>query len=76
MPHCYTQGTKLDKHALNLQLSKRRAPTADKAAAAASKAAAKDGTGTKLVVRNVAFEATKRDIMGLFGPFGHIKSCR
>jgi multiple RNA-binding domain-containing protein 1 len=27
-------------------------------------------------VRNVAFEATRKDIMGLFGPFGHIKSCR
>jgi multiple RNA-binding domain-containing protein 1 len=31
---------------------------------------------TKMVVRNVAFEATKKDIMGLFTPFGHIKSSR
>ncbi len=31
---------------------------------------------TKMVVRNVAFEAIRKDIMGLFTPFGHIKSCR
>jgi hypothetical protein len=29
-----------------------------------------------VVVRNVAFEATRKDLLGLFGPFGHIKSCR
>jgi multiple RNA-binding domain-containing protein 1 len=28
------------------------------------------------VVRNVAFEATRKDIAGLFAPFGHLKSCR
>jgi RNA recognition motif. (a.k.a. RRM, RBD, or RNP domain) len=28
------------------------------------------------VVRNVAFEATRKDLVGLFGPFGHIKSAR
>lgn len=28
------------------------------------------------VARNVAFEATRKDIVGLFGPFGHIKSAR
>lgn len=31
---------------------------------------------TKLLVRNLAFEATKKDLLGLFGPFGHIKTCR
>lgn len=31
---------------------------------------------TKMVVRNVAFEATRKDILGLFTPFGHVKSCR
>jgi multiple RNA-binding domain-containing protein 1 len=67
----------LDKHKLTLQLSKR---SASGATAASSKSAKKskegDGQGAKLVVRNVAFEATRKDIMGLFGPFGHIKSCR
>jgi multiple RNA-binding domain-containing protein 1 len=33
-------------------------------------------SATKLVVRNVAFEATKRDIQKLFNPFGTLKSCR
>jgi multiple RNA-binding domain-containing protein 1 len=28
------------------------------------------------VVRNVAFEATRRDIQKLFNPFGVLKSCR
>ena len=31
---------------------------------------------TKLVVRNVAFEATRRDVQKLFNPFGVLKSCR
>lgn len=70
----------LDKHKLTLQLSKRSATGSgaagsSKASKKASKEAA-DGKGAKLVVRNVAFEATKKDIMGLFGPFGHLKSCR
>ena len=29
-----------------------------------------------MVVRNVAFEATRKDILGLFTPFGAVKSCR
>jgi multiple RNA-binding domain-containing protein 1 len=33
-------------------------------------------SATKIVVRNVAFEATKRDIQKLFNPFGTLKSCR
>jgi RNA recognition motif-containing protein len=71
----------LEKHKLQLQLSKHGAPGAAAAGtaakkAAAAKAAAAKAAGTKLVVRNVAFEATRKDLMGLFGPFGHIKSCR
>jgi len=72
------QGTMLEKHKLQLQLSKHKA-----AAAAADGSSKKKGSkrkeeegGTKLVVRNVAFEATRKDIVGLFGPFGHIKSAR
>ena len=61
----------LDKHKVQLQLARQKA----------SSKGGKDKTkekekGTKLVVRNVAFEATRKDLMGLFGPFGHIKSCR
>jgi multiple RNA-binding domain-containing protein 1 len=32
--------------------------------------------GTKIVVRNVAFEATRKDVLGLFSPFGAVTSCR
>jgi hypothetical protein len=31
-------------------------------------------SATKIVVRNVAFEATKRDIQKLFNPFGTLKA--
>jgi len=33
-------------------------------------------SATKIVVRNVAFEATRRDVQKLFNPFGTLKSCR
>ncbi|KAF9344668.1 Multiple RNA-binding domain-containing protein 1 [Mortierella sp. NVP85] len=32
--------------------------------------------GTKLIVRNIPFEATKKDIQGLFSSFGQLKSVR
>ncbi|KAF9432100.1 hypothetical protein BGZ76_011257, partial [Entomortierella beljakovae] len=32
--------------------------------------------GTKLIVRNIPFEATKKDIQGLFSTFGQLKSVR
>lgn len=62
----------LDKHKLALQLSTRKASSAVKS----RKQATPDKQSTKLVVRNVAFEATRKDIMSLFSPFGHMKSCR
>lgn len=70
------QGTMLDKHKIQLQLSKHGAPAAAAAVKASKSSKADKASGSKLVVRNVAFEATKKDVMGLFGPFGHIKSCR
>ncbi|KAK9806736.1 hypothetical protein WJX72_000950 [[Myrmecia] bisecta] len=75
------QGSLLDGHKLMLQLSMRKATAAapeDSAAKAKAKAANKAGAAatTKLIVRNVAFEATRKDIAALFGPFGLIKSCR
>ena len=36
----------------------------------------KGKSATKLVLRNVAFEATKRDVQLLFNPFGVLKSVR
>jgi len=70
-------GSTLDGHALKLQRSRGAAPAAAAEGggeAEAPRAAA--AGGTKLVVRNVAFEATKQDIRALFAPFGQVKSLR
>ena len=81
--HGALQGSVLDGHKLVLQLSLRKAggPQQQQAAAAKKGSGAKSGidargSGTKLVVRNVAFEATRKDVAALFAPFGQIKSCR
>ena len=63
----------LDKHKLALQLSMRKAGSGVKAKGQKDKP---DKQSTKLVVRNVAFEATRQEVMSLFSPFGHMKSCR
>lgn len=68
------QGSALDGHKLVLQLAK-GGGGAD--AGGKGKAAGLKGPGTsKMVVCNVAFEATRKDIVGLFAPFGQIKSAR
>ena len=67
------QGSTLDGHKLVLQLSTHKGEDSG----TALQAKAKDGyAAAKLVVRNVAFEATRKDLAGLFGPFGQLKSCR
>ncbi|KAG1656825.1 hypothetical protein FOA52_008459 [Chlamydomonas sp. UWO 241] len=71
------QGSMLDKHKLSLQLSRAKAPaSAGKDGSSKKRGAAGDDGSTKVVVRNVAFEATRKDIAALFSPFGHLKSCR
>lgn len=69
------QGMELDGHKLLIQLSQRKRLPEDGAKDQSDGKAAK-ANATKLVARNVAFEATRKDIVGLFGPFGHIKSAR
>lgn len=71
------QGTNLDGHKLLIQLSQHQQATrgANASSARDSKAPTK-AAAAKLVVRNVAFEATRKDIVGLFAPYGHIKSAR
>ncbi|CAD6262345.1 unnamed protein product [Miscanthus lutarioriparius] len=64
------QGTVLDGHALILQLCH------GKKDGQAAKKNGKDKSSTKLLVRNVAFEATEKDLRQLFSPFGQIKSLR
>ncbi|WJX87402.1 hypothetical protein P8452_69601 [Trifolium repens] len=62
-----TSGTVLDSHALILQLCR------VKNDAKVQKRVEKDKSSTKLLVKNVAFEATKKDLRQLFSPFGQIK---
>ncbi|BBN20258.1 multiple RNA-binding domain-containing protein 1 [Marchantia polymorpha subsp. ruderalis] len=71
------QGTVLDSHALILQLSNttNRGKT-DSSEKKGSKQGAKDESFTKIIVRNVAFEATRKDLQQLFSPFGQLKSLR
>ncbi|KAK6268371.1 hypothetical protein QUC31_012531 [Theobroma cacao] len=64
------QGTILDGHALILQLCHAKKEEQ------AVKNVEKDKSSTKLLVRNVAFEATEKDLRQLFSPFGQIKSLR
>ena len=65
----------LDGHKLALQLSMRKGVATSSARAAGGKRDA-NSKSTKIVVRNVAFEATGKEIRALFQPFGQIKSVR
>ncbi|XP_058072276.1 multiple RNA-binding domain-containing protein 1 [Magnolia sinica] len=64
------QGTILEGHALILQLCHAKKD------GGVLKKVDKDGSSTKIIVRNVAFEATQKDLRQLFSPFGQIKSLR
>ncbi|XP_059633627.1 uncharacterized protein LOC132276287 isoform X3 [Cornus florida] len=64
------QGTVLDGHALILQLCHAKKDEQ------VQKKVDRDQSSTKLIVRNVAFEATEKDLRQLFSPFGQIKSLR
>ncbi|CAJ1971923.1 unnamed protein product [Sphenostylis stenocarpa] len=64
------QGTVLDSHALILQ------PCHVKNDGQKPRTTEKDKSSTKLLVKNVAFEATEKDLRRLFRPFGQIKSLR
>ncbi|URE45051.1 hypothetical protein MUK42_25200 [Musa troglodytarum] len=64
------QGTVLDGHALILQLCH------SKKAGQVPKKDEKNKSSTTLMVKNVAFEATEKDLKQLFSPFGQLKSLR
>ncbi|VVB12398.1 unnamed protein product [Arabis nemorensis] len=64
------QGTTLDGHALKLKFCE------NKRSDTVGKSSDKDKTSTKLHVKNVAFEATQKELRQLFSPFGQIKSLR
>lgn len=62
----YLQGTILDGHALILQLC--HAKKGDQV----PKREEKDKSSTKLIARNVAFEATEKELRQLFSSFGQV----
>ncbi|XP_076939997.1 multiple RNA-binding domain-containing protein 1-like [Bidens hawaiensis] len=64
------QGTVLDGHALILQLVHVKNNETEK------EKAVEDQSSAKLIVRNVAFEATKKELCQLFSPFGQLKKLR
>lgn len=67
------QGSTLDGHKLVLQLSQRKAGASE---GVSKKDKEDEDASNKLIVRNLAFEATRSDVHGLFSPFGQVKSCR
>lgn len=64
------QGTVLDGHALILQFCHAKKDEQ------MLKKVEKDKSSSKLLIKNVAFEATEKDLRQLFSPFGQIKSLR
>ncbi|KAI4372643.1 hypothetical protein MLD38_010847 [Melastoma candidum] len=64
------QGTVLDGHALILQLCQVKKDEKVKTNGS------NDTSSTKLLIKNVAFEATEKDLRKLFSPFGKIKRLR
>ncbi|KAF9334647.1 hypothetical protein BG006_001777 [Podila minutissima] len=65
-------GFVLDGSKLEIKFSDR---SSAKGSASKARVAPKDH-GTKLLIRNIPFEATKKDIQGLFSTFGQLKSVR
>lgn len=68
------QHATLDGHALQLKVSKQSAAGAT--APSRKRTLAATGGSGKIMVKNVAFQATKRDIRELFAAYGDLKSVR
>ena len=76
-------GARIDEHRVQLKMSSRASVDAD--AARSRQAAAKEGAAgaatsktasNKLLVRNVPFEASKKELRELFEAFGQLKTLR
>lgn len=78
------QGTELDEHALVLAFARAAGRNADPAEERRAEKRKRDASlgvqsakpTAKLMVRNVAFEATKAELRELFGTFGELKNVR
>jgi multiple RNA-binding domain-containing protein 1 len=65
------QGKVVDGHALEIKLSTKSLSSSSK-----SLAPDKSSKNTKIMVRNVPFEATRTELLQLFGSFGQLKKVR
>ncbi|KAJ2546757.1 Multiple RNA-binding domain-containing protein 1 [Coemansia sp. RSA 1933] len=72
------QGVEVDDHELDIKLSDRLAKveTGTNATAGSAGVDGKKPKSTKLVIKNIPFEATRKDIRDLVSAFGQIKSVR
>ncbi|KAF2638359.1 RNA-binding domain-containing protein [Massarina eburnea CBS 473.64] len=66
-------GHSLEGHALKIQASHRGADAAEERR---KEDAAKKATGTKILVKNLPFQAAKKDLRALFAPYGSLRSVR
>jgi multiple RNA-binding domain-containing protein 1 len=69
-------GSKLDGHSLEAKLSTRSSASFDEGGLKSSSASMQSQANTKLVLKNVPFEATKKELYELFKPFGQVKTLR
>lgn len=69
------QGAMIDGHAVQLQISQRgtKAPRGGQQGAKAKQQGIKSSS---ICVRNIAFEATRKELYQLFGAYGTVTSCR
>ncbi|KAI7834137.1 hypothetical protein BX661DRAFT_176691 [Kickxella alabastrina] len=70
------QGIEVDDHALEIKMSDRVSKGGSDGDAETIASDSKKPKGTKLVVKNVPFEATRKDIRDLVSAFGQTKSVR
>ncbi|KAJ1890502.1 Multiple RNA-binding domain-containing protein 1, partial [Kickxella alabastrina] len=70
------QGIEVDDHALEIKMSDRVSKGGSDGDAETTASDGKKPKGTKLVVKNVPFEATRKDIRDLVSAFGQTKSVR
>jgi multiple RNA-binding domain-containing protein 1 len=72
------QGSQLDGHTLELRMANRPAGASERESGnkRSRSSSCKRKPTPKLMIRNIAFEATSRDVKSLFGTFGQVKSIR
>lgn len=68
-------GCHLDGHDLHVQFAQRSLDLAE-GKRAKSQSQASQALKTKIVIKNLPFETTKKDVRALFGPYGQLRSVR